>query len=66
MPLWQNKEENLITNPMAIEAAFQTCGFRDIHFESKMALPDAVDEIIIIKNALSAFFCHQSPVSSHK
>ena len=50
MPLWQTKEENLIANPMAIEAAFQNCGYRDIHFESKMALPDSVDEIIIHDN----------------
>jgi NAD(P)-dependent dehydrogenase (short-subunit alcohol dehydrogenase family)/3-hydroxymyristoyl/3-hydroxydecanoyl-(acyl carrier protein) dehydratase len=50
MPLWQNKNENLIAHPMAIEAAFQTCGFRDIHFDSKMALPDSVDEIIIHDN----------------
>ncbi|MCG2726614.1 MAG: polyketide synthase dehydratase domain-containing protein, partial [Elusimicrobia bacterium] len=49
-PLWQTKDENLISNPMAIEAAFQNCGFRDIHFESKMALPDSVDEIIIHNN----------------
>ncbi|MEA3307473.1 MAG: SDR family NAD(P)-dependent oxidoreductase, partial [Elusimicrobiota bacterium] len=50
MPLWQTKHEKLLAHPMAIEAAFQTCGYRDIHFESKMALPDSVDEIIIHDN----------------
>lgn len=31
--------------PLLIEAAFQACGFRDLHVERKMTLPDAIGRV---------------------
>jgi len=42
-PLWTDgQSRTLLAHPLLIEAAFQTCGFRDLHLEKRMALPDAV------------------------
>ncbi|MBI4656107.1 MAG: SDR family NAD(P)-dependent oxidoreductase, partial [Elusimicrobia bacterium] len=46
-PLWETANPELLFHPMIIEAAFQTCGYRDIYFEKKMTLPDALGHIII-------------------
>ena len=31
--------------PMLIEAAFQTCGFRDLNTRKKMTLPDSIESV---------------------
>ncbi|MDD4003671.1 MAG: SDR family NAD(P)-dependent oxidoreductase [Elusimicrobiaceae bacterium] len=42
-PLWADgNARKLLAHPLLIEAAFQTCGFRDLNIEKRMALPDAV------------------------
>ncbi len=46
-PLWNEEGKNLIARPLLIEAAFQACGFRDIHFAKKMTLPDAIGRVHI-------------------
>ncbi len=48
-PQWTDGPKVLLSNPMLIEAAFQCCGFRDMTFENKMTLPDAIKEIAIFK-----------------
>ena len=51
-PQWLDGPRTLLANPMLIEAAFQCCGFQDMTLENKMTLPDAIDEVAILKNEL--------------
>ena len=46
-PLWKNARQKLIFHPLVFEAMFQACGWRDIHFDRAMALPDAVGTAIV-------------------
>ncbi|MFA7007781.1 MAG: SDR family NAD(P)-dependent oxidoreductase [Elusimicrobiales bacterium] len=48
--LWRVKTPALLFHPMVLEALFQTCGWRDIHFDRKMMLPDAVGAAIVYDN----------------
>ena len=41
-PLFDDGDKDLIANPMLIEAAFQTCGYRDLLVENKITLPDHI------------------------
>ena len=38
-PLFDDGVKNLIFNPLIIEAAFQTCGYRDLFMENRITLP---------------------------
>ncbi|HAH05396.1 MAG TPA: hypothetical protein DCM05_02545, partial [Elusimicrobia bacterium] len=38
--LWPRNARTLVWEPLIVEAAFQTCGFRDLHFTKKLTLPD--------------------------
>ena len=38
-PLFDDGNKNLVFNPLIIEAAFQTCGYRDLIMENKITLP---------------------------
>ncbi|MCX5785134.1 MAG: SDR family NAD(P)-dependent oxidoreductase, partial [Elusimicrobia bacterium] len=49
-PLWKTAHPKLIFHPMVIEAMFQACGYRDVHFERKITLPDAVGEVTVYDN----------------
>ena len=42
--LWK-KSVKLLAHPMLIEAAFQACGYRDMHIAKRMTLPDKIGEI---------------------
>ena len=33
--------------PRYIEAMFQACGYRDLHFDKKTALPDTIDSLSV-------------------
>ncbi len=46
-PLFADGDKNLLSNPLLIEAAFQTCGYRDILVENKMTLPDYIGTIAL-------------------
>jgi len=48
-PQWDDGDRVLLANPMLIEAAFQCCGFRDMHIDQRMTLPDAIGEVAILK-----------------
>ena len=48
--LWRVKTPALLFHPMVLEALFQTCGWRDIHFDRKMMLPDGVGQVVIYDN----------------
>ncbi len=43
-PLWGNTKD-LIFHPMLIEAAFQACGYRDLHYSKRMTLPDSIGRV---------------------
>ncbi|MFA6093377.1 MAG: SDR family NAD(P)-dependent oxidoreductase [Elusimicrobiota bacterium] len=46
--LWPKGEDRaFLFSPMIVEAAFQTCGFRDLHFDKHLSLPDSADRIQI-------------------
>ncbi|HAF96652.1 MAG TPA: hypothetical protein DCG50_11495 [Elusimicrobia bacterium] len=49
-PLWKTAHPKLIFHPMVIESLFQACGYRDVHFERKITLPDAVEEVTVYDN----------------
>ena len=44
-PLWDKGGRALMFQPMLIEAAFQTCGFRDLNTRKKMTLPDSIESV---------------------
>ncbi len=46
-PLFKGERPKLVFHPMVVEAAFQACGYRDIHFERKMTLPDSVGRVTV-------------------
>ena len=46
-PLFDDGDKNLIANPLLIEAAFQTCGYRDILVENKLTLPDSIGSLYV-------------------
>ena len=46
-PLFDDGDKNLIANPLLIEAAFQTCGYRDILVENKLTLPDYIGSLYV-------------------
>jgi len=47
-PLWgDGVSRKLSAYPMIIEALFQTCGYRDLHYDKKTALPDSIDKLLI-------------------
>ena len=48
--LWRVKTPKLLFHPMVMEALFQTCGWRDIQFDRKMTLPDAIGSAIVHDN----------------
>ncbi|OGS28760.1 MAG: hypothetical protein A2218_11375 [Elusimicrobia bacterium RIFOXYA2_FULL_53_38] len=48
--LWRVKAPGLLLHPLVLEAMFQTCGWRDIHFDRKMMLPDAVGQAMVYDN----------------
>ncbi len=48
--LWRIKTPGLLFHPMVLEALFQTCGWRDIHFSRKIMLPDAVGRALVYDN----------------
>ncbi|MBU2573843.1 MAG: SDR family NAD(P)-dependent oxidoreductase, partial [Elusimicrobia bacterium] len=48
--LWRVKAPKLLFHPMVLEGLFQTCGWRDIHFERKLTLPDAVGSALVYDN----------------
>ena len=48
--LWRVKTPGLLIHPLVLEAMFQTCGWRDIHFDRKMMLPDAVGQAMVYDN----------------
>ena len=39
----------LIFQPMLIEAAFQACGYRDLHYTKKMTLPDSIGKVQVFR-----------------
>ena len=41
-PLFEEGDKALLSNPLIIEAAFQTSGYRDILVENKITLPDYI------------------------
>jgi acyl transferase domain-containing protein/NAD(P)-dependent dehydrogenase (short-subunit alcohol dehydrogenase family)/acyl carrier protein len=43
------KKPNFISNPMAIEAAFQNAGMYAMKKENKMALPDGIEELVFVQ-----------------
>jgi malonyl CoA-acyl carrier protein transacylase len=47
--LWDDNKRSLAYQPMLIEAAFQACGYRDLHFTKKMTLPDSVGKVRVFK-----------------
>ncbi|MBI4386244.1 MAG: SDR family NAD(P)-dependent oxidoreductase [Elusimicrobia bacterium] len=44
-PLWPGADKALLLHPLLVEAAFQTCGYRDLHLSRKMTLPDSIGRI---------------------
>jgi NAD(P)-dependent dehydrogenase (short-subunit alcohol dehydrogenase family)/acyl carrier protein len=47
-PLWKNTaHRKLIAHPMIIEAAFQTCGYRDLRLVKRVTLPDRVAKVAV-------------------
>ncbi|MBI3550747.1 MAG: SDR family NAD(P)-dependent oxidoreductase [Elusimicrobia bacterium] len=49
--LWE-KSKTLLFHPMLIEAAFQACGYRDLHFSKKMTLPDSIGAVQVFGGAI--------------
>ncbi|MBO7191042.1 MAG: SDR family NAD(P)-dependent oxidoreductase, partial [Elusimicrobiaceae bacterium] len=47
---WTDGPRTLLANPMLIEAAFQCCGFQDMTLQHRVTLPDAIDEVAVLKN----------------
>ncbi|MDR1684603.1 MAG: polyketide synthase dehydratase domain-containing protein, partial [Elusimicrobiota bacterium] len=45
--LFHDGPKRLIAHPMLIEAAFQTCGWRDLAVDGRMTLPDSIGKIYI-------------------
>jgi acyl transferase domain-containing protein/NAD(P)-dependent dehydrogenase (short-subunit alcohol dehydrogenase family) len=43
------KKPHFISNPMAIEAAFQNAGMYAMKKDGKMALPDGIDELVFVQ-----------------
>ncbi|OGS62814.1 MAG: hypothetical protein A3J79_09595 [Elusimicrobia bacterium RIFOXYB2_FULL_62_6] len=48
--LWRVKTPKLLFHPMVIEGMFQACGWRDIHFDRRLTLPDAIGSVIVYDN----------------
>jgi hypothetical protein len=48
-PLWATGGEALRFNPMLIEAAFQACGYRDLHYTKRMTLPDSIGRVTVLE-----------------
>ena len=44
-PLWDSGARKLVFQPLLIEAAFQACGYRDLHYAKKMTLPDSIGQV---------------------
>ncbi|MFH2201859.1 MAG: SDR family NAD(P)-dependent oxidoreductase [Elusimicrobiota bacterium] len=49
-PLWADGGRTLVFQPLLIEAAFQACGYRDLHFAKKMSLPDSVGRVQVFRD----------------
>jgi 3-hydroxymyristoyl/3-hydroxydecanoyl-(acyl carrier protein) dehydratase len=45
--LFHDGPKHLLAYPMLIEAAFQTCGYRDLAVENRMTLPDSIGKVYI-------------------
>ncbi|MGC8728064.1 MAG: SDR family NAD(P)-dependent oxidoreductase [Elusimicrobiales bacterium] len=45
------KDFDYCFHPMIIEAVFQTCGWRDLHNDNKMTLPDSIAEVKVRDNS---------------
>jgi hypothetical protein len=61
-PLWPHAKD-LIFHPMLIEAAFQACGYRDLHYLKKMTLPDSIGRVRVRAGETpekTAMFVHAS------
>jgi acyl transferase domain-containing protein/NAD(P)-dependent dehydrogenase (short-subunit alcohol dehydrogenase family)/acyl carrier protein len=48
-PLWQDDPRALVFQPLLLEAAFQACGYRDLHYTQKMTLPDSIEKVQVFK-----------------
>ncbi|MFH1619540.1 MAG: SDR family NAD(P)-dependent oxidoreductase, partial [bacterium] len=61
-PLWNDPCKKPVFHPMLIEAAFQTCGYNDLHFAKRMSLPDAIGRVLVYRNQEDAdmLFIHSS------
>ena len=49
LELWDANPRRLAFQPMLIEAAFQACGYRDLHFTKRMTLPDSIGKVRVFK-----------------
>jgi 3-hydroxymyristoyl/3-hydroxydecanoyl-(acyl carrier protein) dehydratase len=45
--LFHDGPKRLLAHPMLIEAAFQTCGYRDLAVDNRMTLPDSIGKIYV-------------------
>ncbi|MDE2291112.1 MAG: polyketide synthase dehydratase domain-containing protein, partial [Elusimicrobia bacterium] len=50
-PLWDDAGRSLVFQPLLIEAAFQTCGYRDLLVRKKMTLPDSLAAVRVYDRA---------------
>jgi hypothetical protein len=50
-PLFSGGSDKLILSPLILEAAFQTCGYRDLHYDKRMTLPDSIGAVRVHKKA---------------
>ncbi len=46
-PLWPNGAKPLCAYPLLVEAAFQACGYRDLHIDKRMGLPDFIGKLLV-------------------
>ncbi|MDD2774216.1 MAG: SDR family NAD(P)-dependent oxidoreductase, partial [Elusimicrobiales bacterium] len=46
-PLWRDPQPQTCAYPLLIEAAFQACGFRDLHADKRMTLPDYIGKLLV-------------------
>jgi malonyl CoA-acyl carrier protein transacylase len=56
-PLWNASEkEDLLISPLILEAAFQTCGYRDLHYDKRMTLPDSIGAVRVHASGSKGLF----------
>ncbi|HOX23901.1 MAG TPA: polyketide synthase dehydratase domain-containing protein, partial [Elusimicrobiales bacterium] len=49
-PMWDEGDKELSASPLLIEAAFQACGYRDLHVAKTMTLPDAIRRVHVFSH----------------